>query len=82
MSLSSTDFFIYGVLTALCNNSGKPFKISHQKLCDTTGLQGLSIAAAIKKLHSTNRLAAIWFGEEICTHVYSVIPVLVTGEAA
>lgn len=81
-TLNNLDCFVYGVLTAISSNSGKPFKVSMKEMQTITNMNRLQITSSIKILAASQKLNAIFFGDEICVHVAYVLPVMITGEAA
>lgn len=81
-NLKPIDFFIYGAITAISRNCGRPFKLTKEELFVITGMEELQLIVSIKKLISAKKINAIWFDDEVCIHADIVVQAMITGEAA
>lgn len=79
MVMSYIDFYVYGAVVAMTNNSGKAGLFPMANLCDLFGLSAIQIMSSLSKIQKNGLLRVIYVDDRVCVQASPTLPEMIHG---
>lgn len=77
MTMSHVDFYVYGAVVAMTNNSGKAVIFPMASLCELFGLRAIQIMSSLSKIQKNELLRVIYVDDRVCIQASPTLPEMI-----